>query len=106
MKRSFGESDSMRHEVDRKESMKELEDNIGSLEQLDCPLCTNDIDHYYSACARVTHLQREMQVSTSSKVLNIYNYHLAFTKLQALLKGALIKHEMSNVRLMNSTFLP
>ena len=62
MKRSFAELDYARHEVDRKQALEELEQNIGSLEHLDCPLCATDIDHYYGACARVAYLRREMQV--------------------------------------------
>ena len=62
MKRSFAETDSARHEVDRQDALKGLEEDLSSLDQLDCPICSTDIDYYYSACARVTHLKMKMQV--------------------------------------------
>lgn len=61
MKRSFAELDSARHEVDRQQAVQELEQNVGSLQRLDCPVCDTDIDHYYGACARITHLKKKMQ---------------------------------------------
>ena len=62
MKRSFAEMDSARHEVDRRQALDSLENNIVSLQgQEECPLCMQDIGHYYSACARITELQKEMQ---------------------------------------------
>ncbi len=64
MKRSFAEVDSARHEVDRQQALRDLEQSIGSLEGLDCPLCSVDIDQYYSACARIAHLRKKMQVRT------------------------------------------
>jgi len=62
MKRSFAENDSVRHEVDRKQALQDLEQSIRDLQKLDCPICSEDIDSYYSACARITYLKREMQV--------------------------------------------
>ncbi len=62
MKRSFAELDSARHEVDRQQALEDLKQSISSLGELDCPLCSIDIDQYYSACARITHLRKEMQV--------------------------------------------
>lgn len=71
MKRSFAELDSARHEVDRQQALKDLEQSIGSLEDLDCPLCSTDVDHYYSACARIAHLRKEMQVEPLLYVIDI-----------------------------------
>lgn len=62
MKRSYAEDEMTRHEVDRKQALQELETDIGSLEQLDCPVCNTDLDHYYGACARIKSLQQQMQV--------------------------------------------
>lgn len=62
MKRSFAENDSVRHEVDRKQALQDLEQSIKNLQKLDCPICSEDIDSYYSACARITDLKRKMQV--------------------------------------------
>ena len=62
MKRSYAEDEMTRHEVDRREALKELEVAIGSLEKLDCPMCASDMDHYYGACAHIQHLQEQMQV--------------------------------------------
>lgn len=64
MKRSFAEIDSARHEVDRRQTLDSLESNIDCLKrQEECPLCMQDIDHYYSACARILQLKKEMQAS-------------------------------------------
>ena len=65
MKRSFAEIDSARHEVDRTQALQDLEQSIRDLQELDCPICFEDIDSYYSACARITYLKREMQVPYS-----------------------------------------
>ena len=65
MKRSFKEVDSIRHEVDRKQTLDDLVQSVGTLEKLECPVCDDDIDHYYSACTRVRSLQRQMQVCTA-----------------------------------------
>ena len=62
MKRSFAEIDSARHEVDRKQALQDLEQSIRDLQELDCPICFEDIDSYYSACARITYLKGQMQV--------------------------------------------
>ena len=62
MKRSFAELDSARHQVDRQQAVEELEQNVGSLQRLGCPICDTDINHYYGACARITHLKKTMQV--------------------------------------------
>ena len=62
MKRSYAENDTTRHEVDRKQSLQQLETDIGTLEQLDCPVCDTDLDHYYASCKSIKHLQRQMQV--------------------------------------------
>lgn len=70
MKRSFAEIDSARHEVDRKQALEDLEQSITGLGQLDCPVCFEDIDQYYSACARIAHLRREMQVCESMNQKN------------------------------------
>ena len=60
MKRSFAEIDSAKHEVDRKQALQDLEESINGLGELDCPICFEDIDQYYSACARIAYLRREM----------------------------------------------
>ena len=62
MKRSYAENDTTKHEVDRKQALQRLEEDTESLQRLDCPVCDVDLDHYYSACARIQHLQKEMQV--------------------------------------------
>ena len=54
MKRSFAENDSVCHEVDRKQALQDLEQSIRDLQKLDCPICSEDIDSYYSARARIT----------------------------------------------------
>ena len=63
MKRSFAESDTTRHEVDRKQALDSLQSDILSL-QLDepCPVCSTDIDQYYSDCSRLTTLDRRIKV--------------------------------------------
>ena len=68
MKRSYAEDEMTRHEVDRKQALQELETDIGSLEQLDCPVCSTDLDHYYGACARIKNLQQQMQVHCSCAI--------------------------------------
>lgn len=63
MKRSFAESDTTRHEVDRKQAFDSLQSDILSLQQDEpCPVCSIDIDQYYSACSRLTTLNHEMKV--------------------------------------------
>ena len=70
MKRSFAELDSARHQVDRQQAVQELEQNVGSLQRLDCPICDTDIDHYYGACARITYLKKKMQVRIQYYILS------------------------------------
>ena len=62
MKRSYAEDDTTRHEVDRKQALQQLEEDFKSLRTLDCPVCEQDLDGYYSACARIQHLKTQMQV--------------------------------------------
>ena len=62
MKRSYAENDTTRHEVDRKHALQQLEVDFRALEQLDCPMCDVDLDHYYTSCARIQQLQKQMQV--------------------------------------------
>lgn len=62
MKRSFAEVDSMKHEVDRKEKLQQLQDNARSYEGLICGVCYTDIDQYYLACAAMWKLHRKSQV--------------------------------------------
>lgn len=64
MKHSFAEIDSARHEVDRQEALDSIKKEIESLQHEEaCPICTQDIDHYYSACATVENFHNNMQVS-------------------------------------------
>ena len=70
MKRSFAENDSVCHEVDRKQALQDLEQSIRDLQKLDCPICSEDIDSYYSARARITYLKREMQVGIPCSMNN------------------------------------
>ncbi|CAI8055955.1 Helicase SKI2W, partial [Geodia barretti] len=61
MKRSYAEDETTRHEVDRKQTLKQLEEDFRSLQRLDCPVCDQDLDHYYTACSRIQHLRTQMQ---------------------------------------------
>ena len=63
MKRSFAELDSMKNKIDRQEQLLKLEEKIGSLDNVLCSVCTQDIDKYYQSCEQYIKLQREMQVS-------------------------------------------
>ena len=63
MKRSFAEIDSMRHVSDNQEALYSIKESIQSLENEVCPICVQDIDQYYNACAIVTNLHKNMQVS-------------------------------------------
>ena len=63
MKRSFAETDSTKHEVDRRQALTDLKKKISDLEKNElCPVCEVDIDEYYSACARLTSLGSQMKV--------------------------------------------
>lgn len=62
IKRSYAENDTTRHEVDRKQALQQLEVDFKTLEQLNCPMCDVDLDHYYTACAHIQYLQKQMQV--------------------------------------------
>ena len=62
IKRSFAEQESARHEMDRKQALDDPKQSISSLQDLNCPLCSIDIDQYYGACARIAHLRKDMQV--------------------------------------------
>lgn len=63
MKRSFAETDSTKHEVDRRQALTDLKKKISDLEKNKlCPVCEVDIDEYYSACARLTFLDSQMKV--------------------------------------------
>ena len=62
MKRSYAEDDTTRHEVNRKHTLKQLEEDFKSLQTLDCPVCQQDLDSYYEACARIQQLKTQMQV--------------------------------------------
>ena len=64
MKRSYAEDDTTRHEVDRKQALEQLEVDFKALQQLNCPICDQDLNQYYDSCARIQHLQRQMQVTT------------------------------------------
>ena len=66
MKRSFAEVDSMKHEVDRKEKLQQLQDNAKLYEGLMCGVCYTDIDQYYQACAAMWKLHRKSQVCLGS----------------------------------------
>ena len=62
MKRSFAEVDTARHKRSHQQSVESLQLDMRSLTQLNCPVCTQDIDQYYSVATRIAHLQKEMQV--------------------------------------------
>ena len=62
MKRSFGELDSMKHEVDRKQKLESLQQSASSLETLTCPECYRDIDQYYKSCVQLNKLKKKIQV--------------------------------------------
>lgn len=64
MKRSYAEDETTRHEVDRKQALRQLEEDVLVLQRLDCPICEQDIEVYYSSCARIHHLKDNMQVSS------------------------------------------
>ena len=76
MKRSFAEVDSMKHEVDRKEKLQQLQDNAKLYEGLMCGVCYTDIDQYYQACAAMWKLHRKSQVCLGSYQLPPLWYHL------------------------------
>lgn len=61
MKRSFGELDSMKHEVDRKQKLESLQQSASSLETLTCPECYHDIDQYYQSCVQLNILKKKIQ---------------------------------------------
>ncbi len=63
MKRSFAEIDSTRHINDHQEALYSIKESIESLQIEDCPICIQDINQYYSACANVKHFHKNMQVS-------------------------------------------
>ena len=64
MKHSFAEVDSARHQVRRQEALRSIEKKIEFLKlEEDCPTCLQHINHYYSACAAVVKLHKNMQVS-------------------------------------------
>ena len=62
MKRSYAEDETTRHEVDRKQTLRQLEEDVRCMQRLDCPVCDQDLDHYYTACSRIQHLRTQMQV--------------------------------------------
>ena len=62
MKRSYAEDETTRHEVDRKQALKQLEEDFKSLQRLECPVCDQDLDHYYTACSHIQRLRAQMQV--------------------------------------------
>lgn len=64
MKRSFAEIDSTRHINDHQEALYSINKSIESLQTEDCPICIQDINQYYSACAAVMKFHKTMQVST------------------------------------------
>ena len=63
IKRSFAEIDATRHISDNQEALHSLKESIQSLQEEDCPICIQDINQYYSACATVTNFHKKMQVS-------------------------------------------
>ena len=62
MKRSYAEDDATKNEVDRKLALQQVEADSKTLKQLNCPVCDSDLDRYYSSCARIQQLQKQMQV--------------------------------------------
>ncbi len=63
MKRSFAETDSAKHEVDRKQALTDLQGEISDIQGREsCPVCDVDIAQYYSSCASISTLDSQMKV--------------------------------------------
>jgi superfamily II RNA helicase len=74
IKRSFAEIDTTRHISDNQQAQYSLKESIQSLQEEDCPICVQDINQYYRACATVTNFHKNMQVSI--KVVIIILRHI------------------------------
>ncbi len=63
MKRSFAETDSAKHEVDRKQALADLQREISDIQGREsCLVCDADIAQYYSSCATLSTLDSQMKV--------------------------------------------
>ena len=62
IKRSFAELDSVKHEVDRKEMLKQLLEEKKAMESLNCYHCYEDLDQYYQSCVQIMKLRKKLQV--------------------------------------------
>ena len=60
LKRSFAETESTKHEVDRQDTMIQLQSKLSQL-VVSCSLCSLDIAPYYSYCDRVHTLDQQMR---------------------------------------------
>lgn len=70
MKRSFAETESTKHEVDRKQALAGLQQQISDIKsKMSCSVCNIDISQYYSFCARLTMLDNEIKVRVIIHVL-------------------------------------
>ncbi len=65
MKRSFAETESTKHEVDRKQTLTDLQLKITDMQsKVSCPVCNADIPQYYNSCATLNTLDKDMKVCT------------------------------------------
>ncbi len=65
MKRSFAETESTKHEIDRKQALAGLQQEISDIQsKISCSMCDADITEYYSCCARLATLDYKMKVCT------------------------------------------
>lgn len=63
MKRSFAETDSTKHEIDRKQALADLQREISDIQGREsCPVCDVDIAQYYNSCASLSTLNIQMKV--------------------------------------------
>ena len=67
IKRSFAEIDSARHQVDRQNALDHIKENLRHLCQMEyCPICSQDINHYYNACVTLDIFHTRIQVSAET----------------------------------------
>ena len=75
IKRSFSEFHSQKDVAKHKTDLEELHKKLLDLDEIECYLCSVDLDQYWEACRDYTCLRKQLQVGNVS-------YFLGFVSLQ------------------------
>jgi antiviral helicase SKI2 len=66
MKRSFSEINAQKNVETNKKRLEELKEKLSKIEPVECFMCSEDLENYYSTCAEYGKLKSKLQVNINS----------------------------------------